>query len=111
MPQNRAKTGADGRFRPGTTGNAGGRPKGLMQYVRAKTNDGRTIADFMLSVMADTNRKLDQRMEAATWLADRGFGKPSQVIEHGGDPDTPVTIGLTWGEVGDDQQARHGHGH
>ena len=55
-----------------------------MQYVRAKTNDGRTIADFMLSVMADTNRKLDQRMEAATWLADRGFGKPSQVIEHGG---------------------------
>ena len=82
-----------------------------MQYVRAKTNDGRTIADFMLSVMADTNRKLDQRMEAATWLADRGFGKPSQVIEHGGDPDTPVTIGLTWGEVGDDQQARHGHGH
>jgi hypothetical protein len=35
-----------------------------MQYVRAKTNDGRTIADFILSVMADTNRKLDQRMEA-----------------------------------------------
>src|SRR5437879_13129750 len=97
MPQNRAKTGADGRFGPGTTGNAGGRPKGLMQYVRAKTNDGRTIADFMLSVMADTNRKLDQRMEAATWLADRGFGKPSQVSEQGGDPGSPVTTGLTGG--------------
>jgi len=66
MPQNRAKTGGDGRFRPGTTGNPGGRPKGLMQYVRAKTNDGKTLADFMLSVLADETRKLDQRMEAAT---------------------------------------------
>jgi len=73
-----------------------------MQYVRVKTNDGRTIADFMLSVMADTNRKLDQRMEAATWLADRGFGKPSQVLEHGGNPDHRAPIVLTWGVAGGD---------
>jgi hypothetical protein len=81
-----------------------------MQYVRAKTNDGKTIADFMLSVMADTNRKLDQRMEAATWLADRGFGKPAQMLQHSGS-EIPVPIALTWGDVGTDQEARHGHRH
>jgi hypothetical protein len=81
-----------------------------MQYVRAKTNDGKTIADFMLSVMVDRNRKLDQRMEAATWLADRGFGKPAQVLAHGGDPDSPVPIRLTWGDVGGDRDAATEHG-
>jgi hypothetical protein len=82
-----------------------------MQYVRARTKDGRTIADFMLAVMADPSRKLDQRMEAATWLADRAFGKPAQVVEHGGDLDHRVPILLTWGEVGDEPEGRHGHGH
>jgi hypothetical protein len=82
-----------------------------MTYLREKTRDGRTIADFMLGVMADTNRKLEQRMEAATWLADRAFGKPAQVREHGGDPENRVPIALTWGDAGDDQEARHGHGH
>jgi hypothetical protein len=56
---------------------------------------GRIIADFMLAVMADPNRKLDQRMEATTWLADRAFGKPAQVVEHGGDPDRRAPILLT----------------
>jgi hypothetical protein len=65
----------------------------------------------MLEVMADPNRKLDQRMEAATWLADRAFGKPAQVLEHGGDPDHRVPIVLTWGAVGGDQVGHHGHGH
>ena len=82
-----------------------------MTYLREQTRDGRTIADFMLAVMADPNRKLDQRMEAATWLADRAFGKPAQVVEHGGDPDHRVPILLTWGEVGDEQEGRHGDEH
>jgi hypothetical protein len=69
-----------------------------MQYVRAQTKDGRTIADFMLEIMKDPNRKLAQRMEAATWLADRAFGKPAQMLEHGGDPGCPVPILLTWGD-------------
>ena len=82
-----------------------------MQYVRAKTNDGRTIADFMLAVMNDTNLKLDQRMEAATWLADRGFGKPAQLLQHGGDPESAVPVVLRWGDMSADPEARLGHGH
>jgi hypothetical protein len=37
-------------------------------------------------------------MEAATWLADRGFGKPAQVIAPGGDGENLAPIILTWGE-------------
>jgi hypothetical protein len=59
---------------------------------------GQAIADFMLAVMKDPARKVDQRMEAATWLADRGFGKPAQVIAHGGDGENLAPIILTWGE-------------
>lgn len=82
-----------------------------MQYVRAKTNDARTIADFMLSVMADPNGKLDQRMEAAAWLADRAFGKPIRVLEHAGDPEHRAPIVLIWGDAGGDQEGQHDHGH
>jgi hypothetical protein len=101
-PQNRGKQGARttaGRFPKGISGNPGGRAPGLGTYIRTKTQDGHAIADFMLAVMTDTGRKIDQRMEAATWLADRGFGKPAQVLEHGGDPETLAPIILTWGDV------------
>jgi len=73
-----------------------------MTYVRAQTKDGVLLADFMLSVMNDPNGKVAQRMEAATWLADRGFGKPAQLLEHGGDPDHRAPIVLRWGDVGGD---------
>lgn len=65
----------------------------------------------MLQVMAGPNRKLDQRMEAATGFADRALGKPEQMPEHGGDPETPLSLVLMWGDVGADPEARHGHGH
>lgn len=63
-----------------------------------ETQDGQAIADFMFAMVKDTNRKIDQRMEAATWLADRGFGRPAQVIAHGGDGENLAPIILTSGE-------------
>ena len=100
-PQNRGKQGARtaaGRFPKGVSGNPGGRAPGLGTYIRTKTQDGHAIADFMLAVMTDTSRKIDQRMEAATWLADRGFGKPAQVLAHAADGENAVPIHLTWGD-------------
>jgi len=35
------------------------------------------IDDFVLSVFRDENASNKERMYAATWLADRGFGKPT----------------------------------
>lgn len=74
-------------FLPGHSGNPGGRPKGLAERVRRATHDGKTIVDFMISVargMKIDGRKprLCDRMEATKWLADRGWGKPVQAMEH-----------------------------
>jgi hypothetical protein len=69
-------------FPQGVSGNPGGRPKGLARYVRELVgDDGGTIADFMLGVLEDDSERTETRIQAATWLADRGFGKPTQPQE------------------------------
>jgi hypothetical protein len=85
VQNNRGTTagGVTGRgFVPGQSGNPGGRPKGLTRRVRELVgDDGTAIAEFMYSVMADEGVRTADRLEAARWLADRGFGKPPQDVE------------------------------
>ena len=73
-PQNRDET---GRFLAGQSGNPGGRPAGFHNYIQKRTEDGSELTDFVLSVFRDENASNKERMDAATWLADRGFGKPT----------------------------------
>jgi predicted nucleic acid-binding Zn ribbon protein len=70
-------------FRPGQSGNPGGRPKGLVETIRASTQDGQELVQFMLQLFRGEMKgaRMRDRMEAATWLCDRGFGKPAQAIE------------------------------
>jgi hypothetical protein len=65
-------------FPPGTSGNPGGRPKGLVRRIREETEDGGELIDYMLSVFRDDRESTRTRVEAVTWLADRGFGRPTQ---------------------------------
>jgi hypothetical protein len=44
-------------------------------------DDGTTIAEFMFAVMVDDAARMADRLEAARWLADRGFGKTPQDVE------------------------------
>lgn len=69
--------GATGKgFAPGFSGNPGGRPKGLGRCVRELVGeDGGGIADFMLEVMNNERARTADRIEAAKWLTDRGFGR------------------------------------
>lgn len=87
MVQNNQRTtrpgGVTGRgFKPGISGNPGGRPKGLSRRVRELVgDDGQAIAEYMLSVMNDEKQRARERMEAAKWLADRAFGRPVQALD------------------------------
>jgi hypothetical protein len=54
-----------------------------------QTKDGEELVRFMPQVfrgkLTGAKVRLEDRMAAATWLADRGFGKPSQVQQLTGD--------------------------
>lgn len=70
-------------FLPGQSGNPSGGSPGLVRMIRKLTRDGQQIARFMHQVFQgqpiDGKRpRLDHRLEAATWLADRAWGKPRQ---------------------------------
>ena len=75
--------GASGRgFRPGQSGNPGGRPKGLARRVRELVGaDGERILNVFVGVMTDPTARTADRMEAARWLADRGWGKAPPVVD------------------------------
>lgn len=90
-PQNTAGTGKprepDGRFKPGVSGNPGGRPKGLSRVAesaRAKTD---AMLDVLEKVATDDKAPHSARVSAAVAILDRGWGKPSQPI--GGAEDLP----------------------
>jgi hypothetical protein len=72
-------------FRPGQSGNPGGRPRGLVAAIRAETEDGSALVDFMAKVFRGELAEvtLKDRVAAASWLADRGFGKPPQALAVG----------------------------
>jgi hypothetical protein len=69
-------------FQPGKSGNPGGRPKGLRRRVHELVGvDGDAIVEYMVSIMHNPAEKTRDRMGAARWLADRGFGKSVPEVE------------------------------
>jgi hypothetical protein len=95
LPEKRDGT---GRFLPGRSGNPGGRPKGLAAYVREQTSDGREIVDYVLGVLRSKRQDTKLRLQAAEWLADRGFGRAVQAHEVSGEGGGPVTFTLRLGD-------------
>ena len=82
-PQNRDTS---GRYLPGISGNPGGRPVGLSGQIREATDEGSELVEFMLGLFrGEHGGDLRMRADAATWLADRGYGKSTQTSVNGDD--------------------------
>lgn len=47
----------------------------MKERIRKETRDGEELVEFMLEAMRNPKTPIKYRMEAARWLAERGFGK------------------------------------
>ena len=92
-------------FLPGQSGNPGGRPKSLSGLVRQETKDGAELVAFHLRILRGRKQPLRYRLEAAAWLADRGFGKALQQMELSGPGAEPLTIRIEYSTEGGDPDA------
>ena len=85
-------------IKKGEVRNPGGRPKGLERIIREQTKDGSEIVRVFLSVFngevqPDGNLpSTKDRMQAAEWLTERGYGKVKDQVELSGDAVNPVTM-------------------
>lgn len=68
-------------FQKGKSGNPGGRPKGLAARVRAICPPD-TLAEFYEGVRSGELKGFNgrDRIAAAQWLTDRGYGKTPEVM-------------------------------
>ena len=66
-------------FKPGQSGNTGGRPKALAEVHDAARDHTMAAIDVLVKCMADKNPYV--RIAAANAILDRGWGKATQAIE------------------------------
>src|SRR5215469_12410781 len=83
---------ANGQFRPGTSGNPGGRPAALAE-VKQLARQHTALAIQKLAHIAENGHSEMAQIAAANALLDRGWGRPVQPVS--GDDEMPsVGFGL-----------------
>jgi hypothetical protein len=72
---------------PGQSGNPGGKPQGLAKLAREAVGDGAELVQFMTAILRGEAKSLGvrqlqlrDRMAAAQWLSERGWGRAPLVV-------------------------------
>jgi hypothetical protein len=80
-------------WKPGQSGNPGGQPRGFVSEIRRQTKNGFELVSFALRVLRNEEAEMRDRAWACGFLADRGFGKPTQSLdlEVAGEPMVPLS--------------------
>lgn len=98
-----------GRFKPGQSGNPGGRPAKKVKVIRDGVEVEMTVQALaieqtemaistLVDIASDGRNPAAARVSAASTLLDRGWGKPAQPVT--GDPDEPLVVaGVTLADV------------
>ena len=75
-----------GKFLPGHPSASSGRPKSLATKIMELTDNGNEILQLMMMIMRGQlpEASLKDRMEAAKFLTDRGFGRALETVEVSG---------------------------
>lgn len=82
-----------GRFKPGQSGNPGGRVKEVAHVRELARQHTEAAIKTLVEIMGSETEKGAARVAAAQALLDRGYGKPMQSVEHSG-PDGGAVPGL-----------------
>jgi uncharacterized protein DUF5681 len=73
-----------GGFKPGQSGNPGGKPKGMAELQAMAREHGAASVKVLVEALKHKDSRI--RILAAQTLLDRGYGKPQQSLEHTGNP-------------------------
>jgi hypothetical protein len=80
-------------FKPGQSGNPGGRPKGFAEVAELARSHAPAAITALVDIVSSAESPPAARVGAANALLDRGFGKPSSAVAIGGDPDgEPIKV-------------------
>ena len=74
-------------FKPGQSGNPGGRPKGKVKQIAAKAREhADAVVEELANIVMDKDEKASDRIAAGKELLDRGIGKSLNISTHVGGP-------------------------